>query len=68
MHYLNGLKRKLIKSYAGNARKTWSAGKLYTLEELLPSFIDEIFKFAAAKKENRIRREKDEKEREEARI
>lgn len=58
----------LIKSYGGNARKTWSAGKLYTLEELLPSFIDGIFKFAATKKENRIRQEKEEKEREEARI
>lgn len=58
----------LIKSYADNSRKTWSAGKLYTLEELLPSFIDGIFSFAAAKKENRIRREIEEREREEARI
>jgi len=58
----------LIKSYASNTRKTWSAGKLYTLEELLPSFIDGILNFAVAKKENRIRREKEEKEREEARI
>jgi hypothetical protein len=58
----------LIKSYGGNSRRTWSAGKLYTLEELLPSFIDGIFDFVTAKKENKIRREKEEKEREEARI
>lgn len=58
----------LIKSYAGNTRRTWSAGKLYTLEELLPNFIDGIFDFATAKKENSIRMEKEEQEREEARI
>ena len=58
----------LIKSYANNTRKTWSAGKLYTLEELLPSFIDGIFNFATAKKENRVRREIEDREREKARI
>ncbi|WP_415397606.1 hypothetical protein [Sulfurimonas sp. CS5] len=58
----------LIKSYAGSTRKTWSAGKLHTLEELLPSYIDGIFDFATAKKENRIRQEKEEKERLEAHI
>ena len=58
----------LIKSYAGNTRKTWSAGKLYTLEEILPSFIDGIFNFVAVKKENRIRREKEAKVQEEARV
>ena len=57
----------LIKSYAGGSRRTWSAGKLYTLEELLPNFIEGIFKFVTVKKENSIRREKEEKEREEAR-
>ncbi len=58
----------LIKSYAGNARKTWSAGKLYTLEELLPNFIDGIFDSVTAKKENSTRRKKEEQEREKTRI
>ncbi|WP_435791424.1 hypothetical protein [Clostridium sp.] len=57
----------LIKSYASNSRRTWSAGKIYTLEELLPSFIDGIFAYAVAKKENSIRREREEQEREEFR-
>lgn len=57
----------LIKSYAGSSRKTWSAGKLYTLEELLPSFINGIFNFATERKENRIIRDKEEKEREKIR-
>ncbi|WP_373072095.1 hypothetical protein [Sulfurimonas sp.] len=58
----------MIKSYVGNMRQTWSAGKLYTLEELLPSFIEAIFKYAAVKKENRLLREQEEKDQEKARL
>lgn len=58
----------LIKNYSGNTRRTWSAGKLYTLEELLPAFIDGIFNFATVMKDNRLIREKRDREREEARI
>ncbi|EDZ62087.1 hypothetical protein SMGD1_0205 [Sulfurimonas gotlandica GD1] len=58
----------LIKSYNGNTRRTWSAGKLYTLEELLPSFIDGILNFATAMKENKLRREEEDRKRKEARI
>ncbi len=59
----------LIKSYTwrGNLRRTWSAGKLYTLEEVLPMFIDGIFVFATKMKEERLQREKEAREQKEAR-